>query len=540
MSAETTSTPPKKKRTFLRRRLPFVILGVALLAGLALWFWPGEALEPAQRNFGLIMLTQLTVLLMLLWLIGFSGLSWLWRLAILALVIGAPLAAVRQVRFTGGMAPSFEFRWEISHDDVLEAHRQRRDKPVHPVEGKVLAGANDFPEYRGRKRDAIVDSPPLARDWSDQPPKKLWRQPVGGGYASFAVAGNLAVTIEQRRDREAVVAYQTADGGELWVHDYPALFKEVLGGPGPRATPTIADGDVYSLGAAGHLVCLNAATGKLNWAVDILQNNDNVMWGMSGSPLVYDRFVVVNPGAQAPAAAGRAVIAYDRATGHEVWAAGSTRAGYASPMLAILHGTQQVLIFDGQEVAGYHAKEGTKLWSWPWITQQGINVAQPLVLDGDRVFISSSYGVGCAMLKISRDESGKWAATPLWGHSPKKTMRCKLSSPVYYQGHIYGLSEEFLACIDANTGEQKWKGNRYGHGQLLLAGDQLVVLSEAGKLFLIEATPTGENVRGSVQAIEGKTWNYHAVADGRVYVRNHLEMAAYDLRSQLDAREIDR
>src|SRR5207253_1242770 len=147
----------------------------------------------------------------------------------------------------------------------------------------------------------------------------LWRQPCGGGYAGFAVAGNLAVTIEQRRDQEAVVAYDTATGRERWAYAYPAQFTEQLGGPGPRATPTIAGRDVCSLGATGHLVCLDAATGQLKWAVDILTDNQNLTWGMSGSPLVYDNVVVVNPGAQTEAAKGRAVVAYHRATGKEIW-----------------------------------------------------------------------------------------------------------------------------------------------------------------------------------------------------------------------------
>ena len=161
----------------------------------------------------------------------------------------------------------------------------------------------------------------------------MWRQPVGGGYASFAVAGDLAVTIEQRRDQEAVVGYDVATGHERWTYSYPAHFVERLGGPGPRATPTIRDGDVYSLGATGVLACLKAATGELKWSVNILDGQPNVAWAMSGSPLVYDRFVVVNPGAQTAANQGKAVVAYDRETGKPVWRAGSARAGYSSPML---------------------------------------------------------------------------------------------------------------------------------------------------------------------------------------------------------------
>ncbi len=353
----------------------------------------------------------------------------------------------------------------------------------------------------------------------------LWRQPVGGGYAAFAVAGNAAVTIEQRRDREAIVCYDATTGRERWLHDYSAHFTESLGGDGPRATPTIADGAVFSLGASGQLACLDLATGKMRWDVNILEDDDNVPWGMSGSPLVYDQLVVVNPGTQRSTAAGRAVVAYDRATGRQVWRAGSTKAGYSSPMLADLAGVRQLLLLDGEILAGYDPQTGGELWRFPWETYQDINVAQPVALDGDRIFISSGYDKGCAMLRLT-ESAGKWKVETLWQN---RNMRCKFTSPVAYQGFLYGLDEGILSCIDQETGKRRWRDGRYGHGQMLVADDLLLILSESGKLVLVEATPEGHHELGSIGTLDGKTWNNPALADGKAFVRNSEEMACYEL-----------
>jgi outer membrane protein assembly factor BamB len=502
-----------------------LILAAAVLA--VLWNWPAEDWERMYRVTATWLTCLLTFILLGIWLLFLSGLSWLWRLGILLLVPLAALAAVREVKFTGDMEPVIDYRWSPPQDDLVEAHRRRQppaeiaDKTAFPAIQPV-----DYPEYRGRARDGVVTGPALARDWRTKPPRLRWRQPCGGGYASFAVVGDYTVTLEQRRDQEIVVCYDAATGQERWEHAYPARFSEVLGGEGPRATPTIADGEVYSLGAAGHLVCLDAASGRLKWSVDILENKDNnVRWGMSGSPLVYDRVVVVNPGKQQKRAAGTALVAYDRATGKPVWSSGNTRAGYSSPMLATLAGKRQILLFDGEGLAGFDAAEGKELWRYDWETQQWINVAQPVVLDGDRVFVSSGYGVGCAMLKITFTE-GKWGVEPLWRN---KAMRCKFTSPVLYEGHLYGLDEGILACVDAETGRRLWKGNRYDHGQLLRTRDLLVILSETGKLALVEATPTALRELGVIDALEGKTWNHLALANGVAYVRNHREMACYEL-----------
>jgi outer membrane protein assembly factor BamB len=523
-------TQPSTRRTFLRFWFPRMVGILGLVSAAIIWAWPSSGMSRNQRMLATLDAIGIVLLLLAIWLLAFSGYPWRKRLTVAAvsllMVVAAAWASIRDVRFTGDMEPILILRWERNPERVLEAHRRQQAALAAPVAIELSpAKATDFPEYRGRQRDGVVHGPALARDWKTHPPRLLWRQPIGGGYAAFAVAGHVAVTIEQRRDSEAVVCYDTATGGEFWVHAYPAHFSESLGGDGPRATPTIANGEVYSLGAAGRLVCLDLKSGQLKWEVNILQDNDNLPWGMSGSPLVYDQLVVVNPGVQRPSASGRAVVAYDRATGQTVWSTGDRKAGYSSPMLATLAGRRQVILFDGSGLSGYDPQSGQELWRFPWPTFQDINVAQPLVLGDDRVFISTGYGTGCAMIRVT-ESAGKWSASALWQN---KNMRCKFTSPVAYKGFLYGLDEGILACVDQATGERKWRDGRYGHGQLLLADDLLMVLSETGKLALVEATPAGHHELASIAAVEGKTWNTPALADGKAFLRNSEEMACYDL-----------
>jgi outer membrane protein assembly factor BamB len=523
----TPSAAPVHKRTSLRVRFPWLVLGLAGLAIALLWAWPNEALERAWQVVGTEAVLLLTFLLLLGWMLFFSRWPGKRRLAIFLIVLaagGAAAASISEVSFTGDMVPRLVFRWTTQHDEVLEQHRREQAKaPLDPV--FITDLPRDFPEYRGRRRDGVVTGPALERNWTAAPPRLLWKQPVGGGYAAFAVAGNLAVTIEQRRDHEVVAAYDTATGRERWTHAYPALFREGMGGNGPRATPTIVDGHVYSLGATGKLLCLDAQTGKVRWEVEVLADNDNLHWGMSGSPLVYDEFVVVSPGKQRPR--GNTLVAYDRTTGQKLWASGAAPAGYSSPMLATLAGRRQVLLLDGDSMAGYDARTGQELWRFAWETNQGINVAQPLVLDGDRVFVSSGYGVGCAVLQIEQTE-GKWSARVVWRN---RAMRCKFTSPVAYQSHLYGLDEGVLVCLDEKTGNRQWRDGRYGHGQLLRAHDLLVILAESGELALVAADPAAYRELGRIPVFADKTWNSPALADGKAYLRNDQDMACYDLRA---------
>jgi outer membrane protein assembly factor BamB len=509
---------------FLRYGFPPAVLLLAALVIAFFWLWPGEDWTRFLRVFGTWITSMLAGLLLAGWLVFLSGLSWWLSLVVVLLLPLVAFGLVKDLKFDGDMAPIITWRWQRSPGQGVN--------PIHWEAGPGVVtadtGNESFLEYRGRLRAGVVEGPALTRDWAKQPPRLLWKHDCGGGYSGFVVTGDLAITLEQRDEDEVIAAYDTATGKQRWEHRYHAAFSEPLGGPGPRATPTSAGDLVYSLGAMGDLVCLHVADGKEKWSQNILGKSENLPWGMSGSPLVVENLVIVNPGVQKGAPADRGLVAYDRDTGKPVWSKGNAQAAYASPMLATLAGKRQVLIFDAGGLAGHDLATGDELWRFAWETHQGINAAQPLVLDQDRVFLSSGYGHGGAVLQVTLAD-GKWSVKPLW---ESQALRCKFSSPVLYQGYLYGLDEGLLVCVDPKDGKRKWKGNRYGHGEMLLAGDLLVILSESGDLAMVEARPEEFRELDRMAALQGKTWNYPALAGGRLYVRNDKEMACYDLRAK--------
>jgi len=350
----------------------------------------------------------------------------------------------------------------------------------------------------------------------------IWKQPIGLGYASFVVADGRAYTIEQRRNQEMVTAYDVNSGREIWKQGWNALYTDETG-DGPRATPTWDNGKLYALGATGELRCLDAQSGSVIWSKNILSENgaENLTWAMAASPLIVDDKVIVIPGGRG----GKSVVAYNKANGAPVWKALDDGAAYVSPMLATLAGRRQVVIVTASRVLGVAPENGTLLWSHPWDTSSGINCSQPIAVGPNRLFISAGYGKGAALLEISG--SGKsMSARTVWENV---NMKNKFNSSVVYQGHAYGLDEGILTCVDVNTGERKWKGGRYGYGQVLLARGHLIVQADNGELVLVKATPQQHTEVARFQAIQGKSWNIPAIAGGKLLVRNATEMAAYNI-----------
>jgi outer membrane protein assembly factor BamB len=349
----------------------------------------------------------------------------------------------------------------------------------------------------------------------------MWKQPVGIGYASFVAANGRAFTIEQRGKQEVVAAYEVLTGRELWTHTWNRSFGGNQGGP--RATPTWYDGVVYALGATGELRALADADGRQIWRTDILEDAGagNLDFGMAASPLVVDDTVVVLPGG----GNGKSVAAYDRRTGKLAWSALDDPVSYSSPMLATIEGVRQILVLTASRVVGLTPDRGGLLWEFPWPYEQ--NPPQPMIL-GDRVFISTSSGGGAVMLQLTR-EGDRFAARELWRTN---RMKNNFSSSVHHDGFIYGLDEFILACIDASTGELKWKGGRYGYGQVMLASGHLIVTTEQGEIALVRAASESHQEVVRFAAIEGQTYNHPAIADGILLIRNGKEMAAFDLRSK--------
>lgn len=379
-------------------------------------------------------------------------------------------------------------------------------------------------DFRGPRRDGHYRERPIHTDWPSGGLQPLWKQPAGAGYASFVIANGRAFTIEQRGEEEVVAAYDVLTGRELWTNRWGAAFREMMGGDGPRATPTWHDGTVYALGATGELRALADGTGKSLWRTNILEDAgaSNIQWGMSAAPLVVGDNIVVLPGGSG----GKSVVAYNRRTGRQAWSALDDRAAYSSPMLVTLAGIEQILVFTASRLAGLSLDGARVLWEFPWRTQFDVNASQPLLIGNDRVFISTGYGTGAALVEVTRS-GDSLGVRELWRTN---RMKNQFTSSVHHEGFIYGLDEAILACIDASTGDLKWKGGRYGYGQVMLADGHLIVVTETGDLALVRATPERHVEVARFPVLDGKTWNHPAISDGYLLIRNINEMAGFDLR----------
>lgn len=510
------------------------ILTLGLSRLLWIWLiWPTDTTVQTMH-------TYMTVLPMVpalgLWWTFFSRVQWRLRFIGWGVVVACVFITGCFIRIddvTGEVIPIFAWRWAPRREQVaaayfekLSATKQTASKDItEPLEQPPLKITDaDWPEYRGRLRDGIVRNVTIRTDWDAHPPRARWRHPVGLGWSSFVVVDGLAFTQEQRLEQEVVVCYDVMTGEQVWVHQDLARFSEAVGGDGPRATPTIYDGRLYSLGATGILNCLEPRTGKKIWSHDVLVENSipNIPWGMTGSPLVYDDLVVINPGG--PNQQG--LMAFDRVTGQPKWHAGVDPASYCAPQLSTVDGVRQILLFDGVGIAGHDPKDGRELWKFPWTNDPKVNASQPFVPEPNQVLISNGYGVGSALLQVSHKQQN-WTVTPLWD---TKKLRLKFNSGVLQDHLVYGLDEGILACFDLQENRLKWKGGRYSFGQVLLVGDWLVVLAETGEVALVKAVPDAFTEVTRFQAINGKTWNNHAIWKGLLLVRNGDEAACYDLR----------
>jgi outer membrane protein assembly factor BamB len=379
----------------------------------------------------------------------------------------------------------------------------------------------EWPGFRGPERDSIIRGVRINTDWAASPPVEMWRRPIGPGWSSFAVRGDVLYTQEQRGDNEVVAAYRVSSGQPVWRHTDPVRFYESNGGAGPRGTPTI-DGDrVYALGATGILNALDAATGKVLWTRNTSSDTGVKIpgWGFTSSPLVVDNNVIV--------AVSGALAAYDRSTGDRRWLKPSRGGSYSSPHLVTMDGVTQVLMLGGSGVTSVAPADGTVLWENEW---KGVSIIQPaLTADGDVLFASGDAmgGLGMRRVSVAHGPNG-WTAAERW---TTRGLKPYFNDFVIHDGHAFGFDGSILACIDLNDGARKWKGGRYGNGQLVLLPEQdlLLVLSEDGELALVRATSDEFKELGRFKAIEGKTWNHPALVGNVLLVRNGEEMAAFKL-----------
>ena len=383
----------------------------------------------------------------------------------------------------------------------------------------------EWPGFRGPNRDGVIHGVQVKTDWSTSPPVEMWRRPVGPGWSSFAVQGDLLYTQEQRGEEELVACYRVSTGAPVWKHRDPVRFWESNGGAGPRGTPTLSDGKVYAFGATGILNVLDARSGAVIWSRNVASDTGRRVpdWGFASSPMVLDGVVIV--------AASGTLAGYDAATGKTRWVGPRQLGSYSSPHRATIDGVTQVLLLSGSGAIGVAPASGAQLWQHSW-EAGGATIVQPALTDDGNILvngIAATGGQGTRRLAVSH-KGGDWSVEERW---TSKGLKPYFNDFVVHKGHAYGFDGNILAAINLDDGARKWKGGRYGNGQLLLLADQdvLMVLSEDGDLALVSATPDQFKELGRFKAIEGKTWNHPAVAGNVLLVRNGEEMAAFRLPS---------
>jgi outer membrane protein assembly factor BamB len=549
-----------------------VLMIVAVLATRAVVH---ESIAGAGQGYLILILpAPFLALALVAWAVATRRLSdGLRRVSLVAaiLLVCAPFALIRTSGIKGGAGSVFHWRWTPTPEQLLLARGGDEPKPLPPqpaaapsaapaeiqketpaapapvaptapaapAAAKIEAApaaANatgpavnergfaraEWPGFRGPERDSIIRGVRIATDWSTSPPVAIWRRPIGPGWSSFAVHGDLLYTQEQRGDDEVVSCYRVSTGEPVWRHRDATRFYESNGGPGPRATPTLGHGRVYTFGATGIVNALDAGNGAVVWSRNAGTDTgvETPGWGFASSPLVVNDVVIV-------AASGR-LIAYDFATGHPRWLGPTGGAGYSSPHFATIDGIPQVLLLRGSRTISVSPTDGALLWEHTW--QPGASIVQPaLTADGDVLINSADAmgGNGIRRLAVKRGPSG-WTVEERW---TSRGLKPYFNDLVVHNGHAFGFDGNILSCVDLADGTRKWKGGRYGSGQLVLLADQevLLVTSEDGELALVKATPDQFTELARIPALNSKTWNHPVVVGDLLLIRNGEEMAAFRL-----------
>jgi len=527
------------------RRVWFPWVWIGLLGGACLIFQFSGA-DQDVKNFSCIVAVVAGMIGLTIWLLFGSSFSWRVRWGVgLAPWMGILVFSSMIELINNGDIGVVGWRWRQAPkpDETLQLPDAASTSNGPLVIEDWQPTSNDYPRFLGNGYWAEIHNVRLETDWKAHPPQELWRRKIGAGWSGFSLVGSYAVTQEQRGPNELVTCYNLRTGDIVWTHSDPVRFDPngsgALGGVGPRATPTIHDAKVITQGATGIVNCLDARTGDAIWAHDTLAENKtgNLLWGKSGSPLVvvrenHDDMVVVSVGG----AEQRSLVAYHLETGEVIWSAGDRRSSYASPVLTELVGEPQILSINEEFITAHRVDNGAVLWEHPWPGNSDANatIPQPVPLAGDRVFLSKGYGVGSSLLQIERDEQKVFQVRPLWQPAIRPVMKTKMCNVVVRDGFMYGLDGGIMQCIELETGKSRWKKRRrpaVGHGQILLVGDVILILSESGELMLVEASSEKYRELASMRVLKESqvTWNNPAFSPPYLLVRNAEEAACYKL-----------
>jgi outer membrane protein assembly factor BamB len=387
----------------------------------------------------------------------------------------------------------------------------------------VPAHAEDWPQWRGPKRNGIS----AETGWSDTFPANgpviAWKAKVGLGFSSFVVADGRVFTMGHADGKDSVFAFDAATGKELWRHSYDAELGDKYFEGGTTGTPTFDGNRVFSLSRWGDVFCFEAASGKIVWSKNV-QKETGVRvpdWGFTGAPLIHETFLLLN--------IGDSGFALDKATGKVVWQSADKDAGYSTPLPIQRDGKTLALMGNGTAYVAVNPRDGKEVWRIRWLTEYGVNAADPIV-DGDRVFLSTGYGKGAALFKLGTGEPEQ-----LWKN---KALRTQMNSAVLFDGHLYGVDGDTtekasLKCLDFATGTERWAQRNFGSGGVIVTDGKLIVLSGMGELMIAPASPEVFKPTARAQVLGGKCWTAPVLANGRIYCRNGRgDVVAVDVRKK--------
>ena len=381
----------------------------------------------------------------------------------------------------------------------------------------------DWPQWLGPDRTGVSRETGFLKTWPGNGPEIVWKKNLGEGFSGISVANGRVFTMFADGDEEFAVCLNEESGDEIWRFKTGGKFEEWQGGNGPRSQPTVDGKRVYVLGAEGRLYALNVENGKMIWSVDLVDGMDGRFprFGFSTSPLVEGDLLYL----EAPTRSGT-FLALRRTDGDVVWASQNDIASYSSPVAVDLAGTRQVVYFSGEAAVGLSPVDGTLYWRYPWKTSYDLNIATPIFVPPNQIFISSGYDHGAALLSIEAGSDGM-QVTRVW---ESRRMKNHFGTSVLVGDYIYGFDNAILKCIEARTGNEQWKHRGYGKGALIFADGHLIVLSDSGRLALAQATPEGFKEEAGVQVLSGRSWTMPTLANGRVFVRDMRKIVCLDLR----------
>lgn len=431
----------------------------------------------------------------------------------------------------------------LTGDAAVEVAWRKRATPVigsetRPTSAAAVLGEVTWSGYLGSHRTGIIEGLSVTSDWLTHEPQELWRVNCGAGWSSFAATETTLFTQEQIDGHDCVTA-RSRNGGELiWLTPEAGDgFVSGLGGDGPRSTPTLAKCDdddqdtisIFAIGPSGLLRRLDGTTGREVWAVDTLSEfkGENLVHGVCGSPLVVDGRVIVCP----PSEHGPCLAAFDVASGSFVWKSDSDwRASYASPDLMTIHGRPQVVVHAAKGVIAVDPTNGKTIWEHPWTNEWDNNATQPITIPDapDELLLATGYRGGAVRLRFDPSAT-PWQPEVVW--ETRRTMRTKFCNMAVFESVLVGLDNGILCGVDIDTGKQLWKKGRYGHGQMLQAGNLLLIVSEKGKLHMLRPNAKSNNEQASVVALDRKTWNHPIVVGQEIVIRNDQEIVCFELPS---------